>query len=287
MASFSVHFDGPITVEHRVTIRTLANTYEHMQRAIDRAYLIEHYGNAWKHARLKANQYRETDFIALYPREGGIILDAIRDGAGLLIDRVANSIRPVFESATQQGLAQHVSMAAQLTERRDYVQRMEGNTQTFEQVRDSPPPDWAGAYSNRAVVKEIDQLVALVTPPRLAGSTVVVTLHGDQAHLPFGFTPEIARRFHRIASQRELGAPMIVKALVRSLDRGNKFSPPNAKILNQTTGREVNLQLSGMLDFEALRPFHDGNEVRLFVSPIVEALGFDLNGGDLIFLGVA
>ena len=39
MATFSVHFDGPITVEHKVSIRVLAKTYEHMQRAIDRAYV--------------------------------------------------------------------------------------------------------------------------------------------------------------------------------------------------------------------------------------------------------
>jgi hypothetical protein len=99
LAVFSVHFDGPITIDHRVPIRVLAKTYEHMQRAIDRAYLIELHGEVWKHARLKANQYRETDFIAEYPREGGIILDAVREGAGAVLDRIAGSIRPVFEAA--------------------------------------------------------------------------------------------------------------------------------------------------------------------------------------------
>jgi hypothetical protein len=117
LATFSIHFDGPITIDHKVTIRTLANTYGHMQSAIDRAFLIEQYGNAWKHARLKAAQYRETDFIALYPREGGIILDAVRAEANQLIDRIANSIRPVFESATRQGLEQHASLADQLSDR--------------------------------------------------------------------------------------------------------------------------------------------------------------------------
>lgn len=287
MASFSVHYDGPITVDHKVSIRVLAKTYEHMQRSLDRAFLIERYGNAWKHARLKANQYQETDFLAEYPREGGIFLEAVKREAGALVDRVANSIRPVFESAAAQGLERQASITAQLIERREYVQGMGQRTQTFEQVRAAPPPNWASAYSNRAVVKEIDQLVAQVVPARLAGSVVDITLIGEEAHLPFQFTPVIARRFHIIASARELGAPMILTASIRTLDRGNRHTKPSARIINISTGREAILHITGIEDLERLRPFFDGTEVRLFVSPIVEALGFDLNGGDFIFLAVA
>lgn len=286
MATFSVHFDGPITINHRVPIRVLAKTYEHMQRAIDRAYLIELHGEVWKHARLKNNQYRETDFIAEYPREGGIILDAVRDGGGAILDRIASSIRPVFEAATQQALVQQESMAVQLAQRQNYVQGMRENTRTYEQVAEDPPQHWADAYSNRSVIKEIDQLVAQVTPSQLDGSTVDIALNGNLAHLPFGFTPQIARRFHIITSQRELGAPMIVTARIRSLDRGNRFVKPSGKIENLSTGREVTLQLPRKEDFDELHPFHNGEAVRLYVCPIVEALGFDVHGGDLMYLAV-
>ena len=286
MAVFSVHFDGPITIDHRVPIRVLAKTYEHMQRAIDRAYLIELHGEVWKHARLKANQYRETDFIAEYPREGGIVLDAVRQGAGAVVDRIASSIRPVFEAATQQAVEQQASMAVQLGQRRDYVEGMKENTLTYEQVAANPPPNWANAYSNRSVIKEIDQLVAQVTPNQLQGSTVDITLNGDVSHLPFGFTAQIARRFHIISSQRELGAPMIVTAQIRSLDRGNRYVKPSAKIENLGTNREVSLHIPRREDFDELHPFHNGEAVRLYVCPIIEALGFDVHGGDLFYLAV-
>jgi hypothetical protein len=58
-------------------------------------------------------------------------------------------------------------------------------------------------------------------------------------------------------------------------------------MVNISTGREAILHFTGIADLERLRPFFDGNEVRIFVSPIVEALGFDLNGGDYVFLAVA
>jgi hypothetical protein len=257
-----------------------------MQRAIDRAYLIEKKGEVWKHARLKADEYRETDFLAAYPREGGIILDAVRDGAGAILDRVAAAIRPVFESATQQAVDQHASMATQLADRRTYVQRMGENTQTFAVVAENPPPGWASAYSNRSIIKEIDQLVGQITPKQLDGSSVSVELYGNRAHLPFAFTPPIAQRFHIITSERELGAPFIVTARIRSLDRGNKFTKPSAKIENLDTGREVSLFLPAREDCDVLHPFHNGEPVRLFVCPIIEALGFDIHGGDLLFIAV-
>lgn len=286
MATFSVHFDGPITINHRVPIRVLARTYEHMQRAIDRAYLIETYGDVWKHARLKGKQYQETDFIAEYPREGGIILDAVRDGSGAMLDRVASAIRPVFEKAAQQAIEQNQTMAAQLLERHEYVKGMQENTQTFEQVAENPPPNWASAYSNRSVVKEIDQLVSQISPIQLDGSSVEISLYGNVPHLPFTFTPQIARRFHSISSQRELAAPFIVNARIRSLDRGNRYTKPSAKIENLHTNREVSLHLPRRENFDELHPHHNGKPVQLYVCPIVEALGFDMNGGDLMYLAV-
>lgn len=287
MATFSVHFDGPITIEHKVTVRVLAKTYEHMQRAIDRAYLINTYGEVWKHARLKANQYPETEFIAAYPREGGIFLDAVREGAGPIIDRVVAAVRPVFEASAAQAVDQFIGIDAQFGERERYVQQIGRDIASFERVSENPPPQWASAYSNRAIVKEIDQLVGIITPQRVDGSVVDITLSGTQPNLPFRFSPEIAKRFHSLAARRELGPAMTIRARIRALDRGNKFAKPSAKIENLSSGREVNLLLHRRSDVNELHPHHDGREVVLIVAPVIEAMGFDVKGGDLMFLRVA
>lgn len=287
MAVFSVHFDGPITVNHRVSIRVLSKTYEHMQRAIDRAFLIEIDGDVHKHARLTAAQYAETEFFAEYPREGGIILDATRQGAGAIVDRIASAIRPVVDAALARGLLQHSTLGAQFKERENYVEKMGAYTPSFTDVLADPPPNWAAAYSNRSVIKEVDQLVAQIVPDRVAGSTVEIELTGNRAHLPFVFDARSATRFHKIAAYREYGAPMVVNALIRSLDRGNRYSKPSAKIQNLETGREITLLCSRKEDADALHPYHNSQPVRLYVSPFIEALGFDMLGGDLMFIAVA
>ncbi|MBT2746061.1 MULTISPECIES: hypothetical protein [unclassified Lysobacter] len=283
MAIFSVHFDGAITTrDHKVSIRVLANTYEHMQRAIDRSYLINKHGQVWKHARLKGNEYAETEFIAEYPREGGIILDAAREGAEAIIDRIAAAVIPLFEASTRQGVQLAESVAIQYQDRIAYVENMGRDTQTFESLLDDPPDIWSKAYSSRSIVKEIDPLVSVIAHDE--NSCVDLRFVGSNVYQDMRFSPIIAQRFHAIASNRQLAAPVIVRAKIRVLDRGNKRAMPSAKIENIATGREVSLHLQERADFDVLHPYHDGREVLMYASPLTEALGFDLYGGDLVFL---
>lgn len=286
MASFSIHFDGPITVDHKVPVRVLAKTYEHMQRAIDRAHLVNRYGAVYKNAHLKEEDYLITEFMAEYPREGGIILDAIREGAETIIDHVQAAVRRVYDPAVDAGLNQQVTFAQELHDRKNYIAGMGENTKTFAALLNDPPPYWEAAYSDRSIVKEVDQLVGQVKPSRIEGSVVYLQLTGSSLYLPMEFNSEIAGRFHKIISQRELAAPVIVRSKIRDLDIGNKFSKPKAKIVNLDTGREVSLHLALQTDFYALHPHHTAEEVFIYASPVIEAGGFDLKGGDLQFLAV-
>lgn len=288
MASFSVHFTGGITVDHKVSVRVLGNTYQHMQRAIDRAYLVETYGAVEKYERLSRWEYEETEFIALYPREGGIYLDAVKAGAERLVDRIYAATSVVFQSAVEQAFEQHQSIAQQLVASRDYAYRMGDRVRTFSDVAEDPPAVWSPAYSNRSIVKEVDQLVGQITRRSLEESTVELTLHGSRPQLPLVFTPAIASSFHKFAADRELGPPMIARVSVRILDAGNRTTKPSAKVLNLDAQKEVSLLLSNNADFEALRPYHDREgEVHIHVCPVLEAKGFDLRGGDLMFLRIA
>lgn len=286
MAVFSVHFDGRITTNHQLPVRILAKTYEHMQRAIDRAFIIDKYGDVWKHARLKGADYQEVNFLASYHRDGGVILDAVKDGADQIIDIVANTIHSLYDPAVDSGIGQYESMSDQLVHRRQYVQGVGEATQLFSTVAENPPANWASAYSRRSVTKEIDQLASQILPDRYEGSTVEISLHGTYAHPVYLFNQEAARRFHHLASRRELGPAMIVRARIRTLDRGNDTTEPGAKIENLDTNREVVLKLNNVSDCDELRPFHNDQPVRIYVAPIIEAMGFDINGGDLMFLGV-
>jgi hypothetical protein len=290
MATFSVHYDGPITVEHHVSVRTLARTYEHMQRAIDRAYLINRHGNVWKHARLKAADYQFVDFMAAYPREGGIVLDAIKLGQGIadqIVDRIGNAIAAPFERALNDNLDDAQGIAQEIAERRNYVQGMGARTMPFKVMLDQPPAEWAALYSDRSILKEVDQITHPISSPNVEGSIVELSFHGNQLHPVYQFTAERARRFHQLVAKRELGPALVVNARIRDLDRGNQYAHPKAKIINLDSGREVILHLQNQIDVAQLHPFHMADHVRIYACPFIEGGGFDLKGGDLYFIGVA
>lgn len=269
----------------------MARTYEHMQRAIDRAYLIQKYGNVWKHARLKSEDYEFVDFIAEYPREGGIILDAVKEGqrvASELIDRIGNAIAEPFEQALNGQIEEAVYLAQEIANRRQYATGMQRNLTPFNEMLHNPPTEWAEKYSNRSILKEIDQVTfPLSSNSHIEGSTVELSLQGTRLHPVFEFTSEIARNFHSIVSRKELGPVMLVNARIRDLDLGNNYANPKAKILNLDSGREVTLHLAGRQDVEELHPFHMQEQLRIYACPFIEGGGFDLRGGDLYFAGVA
>lgn len=290
MATFSIHYDGPITVEHKVSVRVMARTYEHMQRAIDRAYLINKYGNVWKHARLKASDYQFVDFMAEYPQEGGIILDAVKNGqqaTSELIDRIGNAIAQPFEKAFNNQVEEATHIAKEIADRRDYVERMQHRTLKFNDMLERPPVEWADLYSNRSILKEIDQITFPLSSQQIEGSTVEFSFLGTRVHPVYQFDARIARNFHSIVSRRELGPAVVVNARIRDLDRGNQYAHPKAKIENLDSGREVILHLAGPRDAEELHPFHMHDHVRIYACPFIEGGGFDMRGGDLYFVGVA
>ena len=286
-AVFSIHFDGPIVKEHKVSLRVMAKTYEHMQRAIDRAYLDTKYGGVWKHARLKQEDYQQTEFLAEYPREGGIILDGIRAGAGAIIDRINGAISAPFERALQKGVEEHASIVDQLPQRRQFAHTHKDLLATYQDMVDHPDARVVRAYSDRSIVKEVDQIAAMVKPEELDGSYVEFRLNGSRAHPVYTFDAATAKRFHEIVSRCELGGPVLIRGKIRSLDQGNRYSPMKAKILNLDSNREITLHLGSEEDFLRLHPYHTAEQVFLFASPVIEFGAYDPNGGDMYFVDVA
>lgn len=88
-ATINFHYDGPIVEEHQISLRVLGTTLVHLQSAIDRAYLDDKYGNVWKYARLKRDDYLLADFIVGIPEEGGYRLDLLRDQGDAIVKRIS------------------------------------------------------------------------------------------------------------------------------------------------------------------------------------------------------
>ncbi len=284
---FSIHFDGPIARNHKVSLRVLSRTYEHMQRSIDRAYLDTKYGGVWKHARLKKEDYEHTEFIAEYPREGGIILDAIKDGANAIIDRLNGAISGPFEQALHQGIEEHHSIVEQLVSRKRDAHSQRQHLQTYQEMLDHPDAKIVRAFSDRSIIKEIDQIASLIRPEELDGSYLEINLSGTSSYPTYTFDALQAKRFHDVISHRELGKPVLTRVKIRLLDQGNKYGGMKAKVTNLESQRELILHLESEDDFRKLHPYHLHDQVMIFACPVIEYGAYDPNGGDMYFIDIA
>lgn len=291
MASFKIHFDGDITVDHKVSVRVLGKTYNRMQSAIDRAYLVSVYGNVEKHARLTNKQYIETQFIAEYPREGGIWLEGIKNGAQPIIDLINSTISPLYEKAIQRGVENSDDLLHQIAERKQYVQQVQQNVPDFDNWAVDLREDWANAFSNRSIAKEIDQLVSQVDVRHLQDSRVDIQLHGSRPHPTYIFDRFIAHSFHKIVSSKDIGPAVRLTVNVTVLDRGRDTRWPSAKAVNMANDKEFILHLYRGLPGQTggaddVHSIHDGGTYEIYAAPMMEANGFDVKRGDYFFLGL-
>ena len=69
-----IHFDGDITDNHQIPVRTLGKSLVHIQRAFDRAHLDRKFDNGvFKYARMTNEDYAQNELWVDIPEEGGYI----------------------------------------------------------------------------------------------------------------------------------------------------------------------------------------------------------------------
>lgn len=278
MSSLLLHFDGDITHDHTVSLRTLGKALTHLQAAVNRAHLDLRYGEVWKGARLQKEDYEATELWSRPPQEGGYIIDFINDSPQIrkTLTRMINAITPTVERSQKKAIVTAGSLAQQSDIAK---QRIDSGIIQPEQLADYMPYANQRPYGDRAINKEIDLLISVVRTPNAGQSTIEIVIGGDQSST-FKFNRQESEDFHSYVSTRHLGEPFIISANLRELDAKNK----SGRIMNLATGREIKMTFTDD-SFGQIKPFLGSPDVMSFIGcPIYEGGTFDIHGGDIFFL---
>lgn len=289
-ARITFHYDGPIAENHQLSLRVLAQTLNHLQSAIDRAYLDDKYGNVWKYARLKSTDYAETDFIVGTPRDGGYILDLMREGAENIAQRIHSAISDVIAAPWDEGADEAAGLLKQSQRRAVQLNAGVFPGRTIQDYILAQEMGNMRRYGVRAISKEIDQILANIRRDSEGDEENTLELEFGFGHktVSHHFDQDDAHAFHQKISLRELGEPLRYEGVLRSIDRGKLDQkikqPPKAKLTLQS-GRDVMLHLGTEAAYDELAPFMTGNQViAIFASPLLEFNSFDPNSGDLYYV---
>jgi len=280
-----IHFDGDIAQNHQVSMRTLGKTLTHLQNSIDRAYLEIHYGKLWKFAKMKQEFYSEVELLVQEPKEGGYVLDFLTDNPVTknVINRVSSAINGAVDASKEAGLNKVNTIEASLENRISQVKNGILIPKDLQQIIDNPGASVVRKYGDRAIAREIDQVLSIIRASHSGESTFELYLSGDKSHT-FTFNRESAARFHSTVSNRELGEPVFYNATISSLDRHNK----NGKIFNIVTKKVSNIHFFNEEFLEMAMPFfNEKKDMKFIGSPLIEYGAFDPNAGDIYFVGLA
>lgn len=281
MSYLHLHFDGDITRNHTVSLRTLGQSLHHLQGAVNRAHLDVRYGEVWKNARLTAQDYEQTELWTRPPSEGGYIIEFFEKSPRLkqTLTRIVSAVSPAVEKSKTQALANAGSLANQSALREEQVRLGIIDPQTYEKYI---PTASQHPYGDRAINKEIDQLIGVVRHKNAGQSTVELIVCAD-IPIPFKFNRVASENFHSLVSKRNLGDPLIFSVKVTELDAINK----SAKVINVVTDRMIKLQYRSDIEFELIKKYLGEQVLMNFLgSPIYEGGAYDAKGGDVFFIGL-
>ncbi|UJB14948.1 hypothetical protein [Xanthomonas translucens] len=286
-----LHYDGPIALDHKVTLRTLGSTLSHLQSAIDRAAIELRYGAVRKHARLKSEDYPLTDFIVGEPKEGGYILDLANSGPLKIVDRIHAAVDRAFREASKESLSFTESLAKQAERRETAI------TQGAQKAAEIDPVllfvDKAAKalqYADRAINREVDQMLAQIRLERYEGSILDLQFAGSSTSPVYRFDKDKASRFHHVVAERSLGDPLLLQVRFRALDRGTKVRRPVGKAVHAETGHTFTIHFRSPESFNSVTKYMRAGDpplVSIIACPVLEYGTFDAEAGDMFFLGLA
>lgn len=293
--SVRFRFDGPITRYNRVSLRTLGKTIEHLQSAIDRAYLDVKYGDVFKYQKLKEAEYEDVEFIAMAPEEGSYIQEAIAKISNVttkgIIERMNGALTSAYEKTHSPQDIASISIRDQATQRQQ-VFGVTRQAQTYDDFVNQEISQLSHAFGERSINKEIDQILSLIRNEKNNGSVFEISLYGAKQGPKFTFDQERARRFHRVVSERRIGEPLVFEIELRSLDAGKSGAPAQGKAKNFSTGKECAMQIPDPKVFGKLAQHLrrvKRKRLQVVACPVYEYNAWDPKAGDIVviaFLGV-
>lgn len=285
----SIHFDGPIAQNHTVQLRTFSRTLDHIQTAIDRAFLDLKYGAIWKNARLKDEDYVPTDFLLQQTREGGFISDLVGSSEGEpIIDRIHGAVLPAYEAARRPAIDEPERLVDQAEKRRRHYNAGAQKPISYDELIENPDAKQTNPYGDRSIVKEFDQIAAAIRARDNDGSVVEIDLYSTKSLPKFIFDYPTATAFHKIVSVRTLGDPVEISVTLRALDAGGA-GVSKAKVNNLSSGKDFNLHIHTVRGFGSLRKYlkkKDPPVFKIVACPVLEYGAFDPLAGDMYFIAI-
>lgn len=274
-----IHFEGDITEEHQLPVRTLGKCLVHIQNAFDRAHLDLKYENGvYKYARMKTEDYKQSELWVAVPQEGGYIANLFSRSKKTkeTADRVSSAINQVLEESEDI----YHPIKHQIDSKKVQVLKGIATPGSFSSFSSENDPEIVRKYGDRSVAKEIDEILTIIRSDYAGESNVEISITGTSTKI-FDFNKNKSIKFHKAITKKSIGKPVLYKGQLQSLDRKNLMG----KFVNGENNRTSLLHIMNETDFLKIHPYlGDIGEIEFIGCPLIEFGALEPNSGDIYFI---
>ncbi|MFZ5844837.1 MAG: hypothetical protein ACOY3E_18290 [Pseudomonadota bacterium] len=285
MSTLLLHFDGQLAKDNRVSMRTLGKSIIHLQNAYDRAFIEQHYGELWKHARMKSADYQKVELLYDQIEIGSfrITFKNLDELIELLTRRIRGAVQEAFEADFEEGDYNLSQLKDQAIRRKEQIQNGAVFPVAYDESTILGDNAVVRRYGDRAIVREINQALATVRSKSSGDSTIGFEFGVPNSTMEFHFDREAAVKFNKVVSRRTLGEPIIYTGRIEGLSKRNL----KGEVTLNVTGKTCNLWFADETALNKVIPGFEGNlDIIFYGSPILEYGAFDPEAGDVFFVDI-
>lgn len=279
----NIRYYGGLVHEHSISMRVIAYSFPHIQRAVDKIVMYE-------------NGFEMSKYSSLPPRlhtVADLRFDRLEDGS--VIFPLSGAFRNLG-SYFHKALSRPFTLAEQLEDQEAVrptvrLRNIKGTVDAggYEEVAFHVTPEdiernkWE--LAKVGIAKDIDTGVSIVRAEG-ADSGIEFSPAGENVR-SYNFNVRNAANFHRIVSRRELLDPMIYTGQLTGIKKTSQAGIFKYQGLfeDNVTGGEHMLYISSAEDKDIIRPYAvSDQDIRIWASPFARYGVRDYHRGDLMFI---
>jgi len=280
-------FDGSIIKEKTISIRALAYTLPHFQRAIDKTVTFSQNGQLAKFSTLKRKDYGLADLYLGDFEEGSLkipLIGELLDGVG---DKLGNFLKQPYEKACVKTEIPRTSLNQQIEEKKSRLSSGALDEITYQRISNQSDR-LEHNFAQASILRDISTMTSPLST--YDDSTISITTLSPRNSQTFMFDEQIASNFRRIVRTKRVLEPIIYTGFLKGLveQSGSAGFGFQGRFINAESRKEMTLHITSHDDATQLNNHNLGSDpIRIFASPIAVYESFDHLRGDIVFIGFA
>lgn len=281
-------FDGQLIKNNMVSVRTISHTLPHLQRAIDKLVMYEHYGDVMKSSALSHVYYDDADLYFSAFEKGSIKIPFFSS----LLESVPRNLNSFLSAPYEKAASE---LESKLTTIPDQLETAKSNIyygNVEELTHENLIQDEKGSdrkHAEVAVLKDISNMLAPLRSARALDDTIALKNNVSGKSRTFLFDQEKSKNFSKIITAQHLAQPIIYAGKLNGLEKngGNKLFPYAGTFNSSTNGQDLRLLINSDLDMNLLKKHNLSHQtITIWASPVTTYHAFDQHRGDIAFVSI-